>query len=355
MRADLVLIIGTHLSDENPVTDYMVRRMARENRTPVMIVSPRAMKLDRTAHLTLRHRPGTENEVLAALILGLLNRNADRLSGHPAVGAAGSTDAQPLLQAADIAVQQTDRLAAALNEANSVGILAGTEFLRFPRGQLALKNFGEVLKTLDKKLLIVPILDRCNQRGAWEMGAHPGYAPGYRRVSRMGMGQDRMLAAAAAGELKTLFIVRQDPVVVCADSAFVRKALSNLKFFLVQDIFLTETAKMADCVLPGACFAEKEGTFTNQEGRVQTLTRLMRPPGKAMRDFKIFARIGQLFDPNFARDVGQASAVFAEIRQSVGMYAEVDLTFNNRRNEDNDLDNRAALVKAAPDTDAAKF
>ncbi|RJQ80063.1 MAG: NADH dehydrogenase (quinone) subunit G [Desulfobacteraceae bacterium] len=347
MQADCVLIIGTHLSDENPVTDYMVRRMARENGTAVMIASPRAMKLDRSARLTLRHIPGTGKKLLEALTLLLGEQNAERLSTHAAVTAVKDVGAQPLLSAADVSSEKAAQLAALLNNASSVGIMAGTEFLRFPQGLTALKTFGEVLQALGKKLLIVPILDRCNQRGAWEMGVHPGLHPDFRKSQLTGLGHDGMFQAAERGEMQSLFLIQEDPLAAAADPAFIKRALERVNFLLVQDIFLTETAKLADCVLPGACFAEKEGTFTNQEGRVQSIARLMRPPGRSMRDFKIIAAIGKLFDPSFAEGTENASSVFSEIRKAVGMYTHVSLVFNNKRNEDNDLDNKSALIEAS--------
>jgi predicted molibdopterin-dependent oxidoreductase YjgC len=156
-----------------------------------------------------------------------------------------------------------------------------------------------------------------------------------------------MLAAADRGELDALYIIGEDPLATYPEPAFVKRALARLDFLLVQDIFLTETARAADCVLPGAAFAEKEGTFTNQEGRVQAIRRLMRPPGQSWRDFKIIAAIGGLFDPRFAAEAPSAAAVFEAIRQTVGMYRDVDLTFQNQRNEANDLDNQAALIKAS--------
>jgi NADH-quinone oxidoreductase subunit G len=222
--------------------------------------------------------------------------------------------------------------------------MAGTEFLRFPQGIAALATLVHVLETLAKKVLIVPILDRCNQRGAWEMGVLPGCGPGYRDERQSGLGCRQMLAAAQRGELESLYLIGADPVAVHPDEAFVRNALSKVKFLIVQDIFYTETAKLADCVLPGAAFAEKEGTFTNQEGRVQSSARLLKPPGQARSDLVIISEIGRRFESAFAPQTRRFLPVFEEIRKTVPMYREVSLAFVNRRNETNELDNRAALI-----------
>lgn len=347
MATDCVLIVGTHLSDENPVSDYMVRRMARENNTPVMIASPRAMKLDSSACLSLRHLPGTENEVLTAIALALGNDLREKITTSAEFAELPDLRPDDCLRAAGVEQNLIADAAEQLKNAASVGIMVGTEFLRFPQGCAGLAILTKILKTLEKPVTVIPILDRSNQRGAWEMGVHPEFALGYQNSAQPGLGHAALLAAAEKGELGSLYIIGEDPLATYPDADFVNSALSRVNFLLVQDIFMTATAKMADCVLPGTCFAEKEGTFTNQEGRVQAIKRLMKPPGKAFSDREIIGAIGRLYDQAFTPRTKSSGPVFEEIRQALGMYREVDLAFVDQRNEDNDLDNRAALVKPA--------
>ncbi len=204
-----------------------------------------------------------------------------------------------------------------------------------------------ILKSLGKKVPIMPALDRCNQRGAWEMGLHPGFGPAYTSVNEAGLSYDDMLKAASTGELDCLYMIGEDPVAEHQDTAFVTEALSKLKFLVVQDIFLTDTAKVADVVLPGATTVEKEGTFTNQEGRVQAIKRLMHPPGIAKSDLEIVAAVGGCFDPSFAPGARGSAPIFDEIRREAVMYKEVSLVFNNKRNVNDKLDNKEALVKGS--------
>ena len=345
MATDCVLIVGSHLSDENPVTDYMVRRMARENNTAVLIASPRAMKLDASASLSLRHAPGAENEMLAAATLAIAESNADARSALDGLESIKRVSTEDLLRTAGVNAEEIDDLAQRLHNASAIGILAGTEFLRFPQGTAGLWILVTVLRALGKKVLMVPVLDRSNQRGAWEMGVLPQLGPGYGDPEQTGRGHEEMFEAAERGELESLYIIREDPVAVHPDENFIKSALSRVNFLLVQDIFLTETAAMADCVLPGASFAGKEGSFTNQEGRVQSIKRLMPPPGTAHSDLEIIGAVGRQFDETFAPRTRNFSPVFEEIRNAVAMYRDVSLTFVNQRNEANDLDNRDALVK----------
>jgi NADH-quinone oxidoreductase subunit G len=354
MATDCVLIVGSHLSDENPVTDYMVRRMARENNTTVLIASPRAMKLDSSASLSLRHAPGTEREMLAAATLAIGNYNADKLSAHDGLDALKKIAVEALLGTAAVTVEEINDLAKHLNDASAIGILAGTEFLRFPQSTTSLATLVTVLRALEKKVLIIPILDRSNQRGAWEMGVHPEFRPAYHNAEQTGLGHDEMFEAAERGEFESLYIIREDPLATHPDAEFVKRALSKVNFLLVQDIFLTETAGLADCVLPGAGFAGKEGTFSNQEGRVQSIKRLMRPPGAAHSDLEIIGAVGRLFDEAFTPKSRSFLPVFEEIRKETAMYRDVSLAFVNQRNENNDLDNREALIKDSGVTVAAE-
>jgi formate dehydrogenase major subunit/formate dehydrogenase alpha subunit len=100
-----------------------------------------------------------------------------------------------------------------------------------------------------------------------------------------------MIPAARDGKLKALYIIGENPLVSDPDLNHCEKSLNNLDFLVVQDIFLTETAKLADVVLPAACFAEKEGTFTNTDRRVHRVRKAMDPPGLAWDDWKITCEI----------------------------------------------------------------
>jgi predicted molibdopterin-dependent oxidoreductase YjgC len=156
-----------------------------------------------------------------------------------------------------------------------------------------------------------------------------------------------MLEAAAEGKLSALYVIGNDLVSGARDEKAARETLTKLKFLVVQDIFFTETAKMANVVLPGASYAEKEGTFTNQEGRVQSIKRLFAPPGRSRSDLWIIGALLGAFTGSERKATKNSAPVFEEIRKEVPMYAPVSLKFVNKKNTDDDLDNKAALVKAS--------
>jgi NADH-quinone oxidoreductase subunit G len=341
MESDTVLIIGSHISDENPVTEYIVRRVSGNRRMNLIIASPRAMKLDSSANVTLRHAPASEKAVLEAITLTI---NASRLSEDEKLKAIKDSKMTALLSAAGVSADAVAEIAKRLQASESVAIIAGTEFLRFPDGTSGLDLLKGVLKNAGKKVTVMPALDRCNQRGAWEMGVHPSFGPGYSKTQE-GLGLEAMLEAAMRGEMDALYVAGEDIVSNYPDKEFARAALSKVRFLVVQDIFMSETAKLAHVILPGASFSEKEGMFTNQEGRAQIIRKLIALPGKAKRDLDIIRAIGESFDASFGPK--NPVLVLDEIRRANPMYSEVSLVFNNKKNSDNRLDNKAAIVKGA--------
>lgn len=163
------------------------------------------------------------------------------------------------------------------------------------------------------------------------MGCLPDVVPGYQKVSdpivrekvrgawngavippAPGMSVMKMMEAAGNGEVKALFIMGENPMVTDPDSHHVRHSLENLDFLVVQDIFLTETAQLADVVLPAACWGEKEGTFTNTCRAVQRVRKAVESPGEAKADWEIITsiarRLGAAWDFESASDVFEAIA-----------------------------------------------
>jgi len=186
-----------------------------------------------------------------------------------------------------------------------------------------------------------PLRGQNNVQGACDMGALPTDYPGYQKVADQEVMEDitctwgcsdlgctpglkipEMIDAAAKGDLKVLYITGEDPVISDPDTNLVEKALNNLDFFVVQDIFMTDTAEFADVVLPAACWAEQEGTFTNGERRVQLIRKAVDAPGEAKYDWEIFCDLAKRMgaDPEMFT-YESAQDIFEEIRSVTPQYA----------------------------------
>jgi predicted molibdopterin-dependent oxidoreductase YjgC len=132
------------------------------------------------------------------------------------------------------------------------------------------------------------------------------------------------LSALANGNVSALYLIGHDPVGEAATAEAARAALARADFVVVQDIFLTETAKLASVVLPGAAFAEKNGTYTNLERRVQRQGAAITPPGDARADWQIVRDLGIALGGDF--DYQDSSDVTAEIALAVPQYAGMTLS-----------------------------
>ncbi|MEK7679484.1 MAG: molybdopterin-dependent oxidoreductase, partial [Deltaproteobacteria bacterium] len=347
LNAGALVIIGSYLTEENPVVDYIVRRISAYGRPRVIIASPRAMRLDSSASVVLRHEPSEERTVLNAIALKLHQANAGKLSQVEALKLVIDRGLDVLLKDSGMDAGTLEKAARVINSAGSVAVFAGTGFLRHPSGISGLALMREALSALGKKPLVMPLFDRCNQRGAWEMGVHPEFGPGYNQAEGAGLGSWAMLEAASRGELDALYLAGDDIISSSPDPEFALDAISKVKFLVLQDMFMSETAERAHVVLPSASFAEKDGTFTNQEGRVQLIKRLLRPPGSAKSDLEIFGSLINAF-ANLPAGKANAGAVFEEMRKEIPAYRKVSLFFNNKRNTNNMLDIKEALVSPHP-------
>jgi len=182
-----------------------------------------------------------------------------------------------------------------------------------------------------------PIRGQNNVQGACDMGALPNVYSGYRNVTKpehatffedawgvplnhdLGLRIPEMFDAAHAGELKSMYVMGEDPILTDADANHVRAAIEALEFLVVQDIFMTETAKHADVILPAACYAEKDGTFTNTERRCQRVRKAVEPPGQARADWEIIADLSNRM--GYPMTYESPADIFDELRRLTPTYA----------------------------------
>lgn len=185
-----------------------------------------------------------------------------------------------------------------------------------------------------------PLRGQNNVQGACDLGALPNVYPGYQKVNvpeasqkfekawnttlsqTPGLTHTEIFDAVLDGEIKALYEVGENPVLSEANANHVIKAIEQLEFFVVQDIFLTETAKYADVVLPAASYAEKDGTFTNTERRVQRVRKVISPVGESKPDWKITCEIAQKMGKN-GFDFTHPSEIMDEIASLTPSYGGI--------------------------------
>ncbi|PTM96254.1 NADH-quinone oxidoreductase subunit NuoG [Mycoplana dimorpha] len=301
---DCVLVVGGNVSEENPVTEYLLRDAARRRGTRLLMLSTRPSRLDADARAVVRAPPGGESASIGAVVAGLVAAAGQALPGEvfAAVGATASGSAAA-------ASEDGHPMAAALMESRSVALLVSVDLLRSPEARLSLQQLGnllQLLRLLDKAPVMQFLFDRANQLGAWDMGVLPAALPGLRpvadSVARAALGEvwgadvpaepgadfGAMLDLCDRRQMGMLYIIGSDPLLSCPDRAFVQRALGSADLLIVQDAFLTETAGLADVVLPAAGYGEEAGTFTNNEGRIQTVAKFREQRFAARDNLAIF-------------------------------------------------------------------
>jgi NADH-quinone oxidoreductase subunit G len=331
---DCVLVIGGNVTEENPVTDYLLRDAVKRGQTRLLMLSARPSRLEADASAVVRVPPGGEAASLAEIAGSLISADgSSRGIDHPD---RGTTIDRP---AATGDGEDPGRLIAGLLESRSVAVVVSVDVLRSPEQ-------GAVVEQLDSLLLALQALgkspatqflfDRANQMGAWDMGVLPSALPGLRPVAD---GAARMVLSQAWGadvppepgadfaamlercideRMGTLYIVGSDPVMTFPDRDFVTRALGAADLLIVQDAFVTETAGLADIVLPAAGYGEEAGTFTNNEGRVQQICRFRQPAFEAREHLAIFDFVASLREQAW-RPATQAE-IFGEMTRLIPAY-----------------------------------
>ncbi|MBP9500922.1 MAG: NADH-quinone oxidoreductase subunit NuoG [Candidatus Promineofilum sp.] len=303
-KGDAILVVAADLHEEAPVWWLRVKQAADRGAT-LVVLNARATRLDKHATHSIRCAPG---EALTAarelLTMAYVDVGAAE-EGSPAAVAASLMEAENLVifyGAEGLTYQETDTLARTL---------ANLLLLKRGEGDEAVAHAGR------KNSGLVPVWSHANTQGAWDMGIHPAYGPGYSAIANPGLDAAAIYSGAADGSLEALFVLGTDPV---GDELL--DGRGQLSFLVVQELFMTETAAVADVVLPAQSWAEREGTFTSGERRVQRYYPAIPPAGEARPDWQILAQIGERV--GMGKAAFAASLVFKELAKATAPYKEMD-------------------------------
>lgn len=319
-RAEVIMIVGANPEEAHPVLGMQVRRAVEEG-AKLIVVDPRDIGLAKLADIHLKLQPGT-NVAFANGIVHVLIREGLVDEAFVAARTEGFKELKEMAasytpeRVAEICrIDARDLVAAAklYGEAGTAAImycLGVAEHTTATDGVRALANIALVNGKVGRAGCGVnPIRGQNNVQGACDMGAMPTDFTGYQKVfddaarakfetawgvplkAEPGLRSTEVLPAAIEGRVKGLFICGEDPVRSDPDTTHVVRALESLEFLVVDDLFLTETARYADVVLPSCSYAEKEGTFTNTERRIQRVRKAVEPVGAAKTDIEIAVEI----------------------------------------------------------------
>ncbi len=317
--ADLLFVIGSNTTEAHPIIAMEMKRAVHRGAT-LVVADPRKIWLAGMAHHHLQLTPGTDVWLLNALAHVIIEEElydeafiAEHTEGFESVRAAVASYSPEAAEAnCGVPAEEIRAVARKYATTEKAGIyytLGITEHTHGTDNVYALSNLVLMTGHLGKPSAgLNPLRGQNNVQGANDSGASPVFYPGYQRVidpearARFeaawgtelspdnGLNLNEMMEAIKhpeGGRLKGLFVMGEDILVSEPDLAPLEAGMPHLEALIVQDIFLNETAKIADVVFPATCFAEKEGTFTNSERRVQRVRKAVDPPGEARADWRI--------------------------------------------------------------------
>ncbi|BAB59144.1 formate ferredoxin oxidoreductase [FMOR] alpha subunit [Thermoplasma volcanium GSS1] len=342
-------IIGSNTTEQHPIIGTTVLK-GKKSGSYLIVADPRKTKLASNADIFLQFRPGTDVALLNSIMFVILKENLydeefikNRTEDFDKLAAEIEKYPPELTEAiTGVDAELVRRAAEIYAKYKPSAILYGmgiTQHIHGTENVMSVSNLALMTGNIGKYGAgIFPLRGQNNVQGSSDMGAlaefYPGYIPvdseGVKRFEdlwktelpkKVGLTLSEMFDAAAAGKVKAIYLMGENPVITEANVAEVEKGIENLELFIVQDIFLTETASLADVVLPAATALEKDGTFTNTERRVQRIVSVKSPPGEAKQDWWILSEIAhRLVGTERYRSVED---VFNEITQAIPNYSGI--------------------------------
>ncbi|NVL91333.1 MAG: molybdopterin-dependent oxidoreductase, partial [Desulfobacterales bacterium] len=344
---EVILAAGTDTTQTHPQAASRITRAVSRG-VKLIVIDPRKTQISNFANVHLRLKPGTYVALINGLIHvilkdGLINeedvfRTTSNLDSLKKMVEEYTPDyVAEVCGVSGSDLEKAARLFAAANKAMTVYSTGATAQAAGKDNVCALANLALLCGHLGAPHNgIVALGEQNNAQGAADMGAVPGFYSGYQPVdskaekvkfeaewnTKLPAGPGlSILEMLSPGRLKALYIMGENPLVTAPDVGLTSETLKRLEFLVVQDIFLTETAELADIVLPAASFAEKDGTFTNIERRVQRVRAAVNPPGEALPDWKIITDVANHI--GYTMDYDSPAQIMQEISRLTPIYAGI--------------------------------
>lgn len=320
-RTQVFLVIGSNTTEAHPIIGLQIKKAVKENGAKLIVADPRRIRLVGFAELWLAQKPGTD----VALINGLMNvilaegladnmfiadRTEDFKELEKVLPRYTPETVEKITGVPADDIRQAARLFGKAERASIIYSMGITQHTTGVDNVLALADLALLSGNIGREGTGVdPLRGQNNVQGACDVGCLPNVLTGYQKYTEdeirqkfeqawtcelaceAGLTLTEMFDAAARDEIKAMYILGENPALSDPDISHIKEALKSLDFLVVQDIFLTETAEFADVVLPSVSFAEKDGTYTNTERRVQRVRKVIEPLQGARQDWQIICDV----------------------------------------------------------------
>lgn len=316
-----ILAIGTNTTENHPVIGKKVKRAVRQHGAKLIVADPREIDLVKYADIWLRQKPGTDVALLNGMMNVIISEGLydkayveTRTEGFDAMKAVVEKYTPEYAEKiTGVPAEDIKKAARIYAEAKAASILYTMGITQHTTGVDNVKSCANLAMICGNVGIegggVNPLRGQNNVQGACDMGALPIVYTGYQAVvsdearekfekawgvplpPKPGITIVETLNAAHEGKVKALYVMGENPMLSDPDLTHAKESLGHLDLLIVQDILLSETAQLAHVVLPAACFAEKNGTFSNTERKVQLVRKAVEAPGQAKADWEILSEL----------------------------------------------------------------
>jgi formate dehydrogenase alpha subunit len=349
--SDVIMVIGSNADTSHPTIGLRIHQ-AKQNGTKLLVVDPRRTGFADEADLWLRPNPGSDVALLNGMVHVILEEGLwdkkfveDRTENFEELEIVTAKYTPAYVEQITGIAEDQLRAAARLyaSPGKRCAIYYGMGLAHHATGTDNVKSIANLAMLCGKLGMagggVNPLRGQNNVQGACDMGALFNTLPGYSGLDnndafdryekmwevklprRKGKAATEVWDAILEGDIRGIYVFGEDPVLADPNALHAIKALEKLDFLIVQDIFLTDTAKMADIVFPAACYAEKDGTFTCTERRVQRVRKAVEPPGEAKADWQIFCELSHRM--GYEMPYANPEEIFNEVTQLLPQYAGI--------------------------------
>jgi len=351
-RADLILIVGADTYDDNLIFSNKMREAMRKNNAKIILVDPRKTQWEKWADFWLRPLPGTDIAWINGLVRLLIEKGAfskefieSKTEGFETLRSSEEKFSPEFVKnTAGISPAELEGVANLYLSARKRAIVFGSGVTQHANGTEiveALCNLALLTgETEEGGGGVYPMLTQNNAQGAFDMGSLSEFLPGYQRVED-GMARKKfeeiwergipknpgftymeMFDKILEGKIKALYILGEDPFINLPNLERLKNGLRQLELLVVQDLFMTHIGSYAHVILPGVSFAEKDGTFTSMERRVQRVRKAISPVGDSRPDWKILCDLSTKM--GYPMGYQSPAEIMDEIASLVPIYAGVN-------------------------------
>ena len=375
--ADFLFVIGSNTSEAHPIIAMEMKRAVRKGAT-LVVADPRAIWMTSIAEKHLQLNPGTDVWLLNAMAHVIVaedlidrefieNQTENFEQVKEAVASYTPEKAEEITGISADDIRWTARQYATTEKAGIYYTLGITEHAHGTDNVYALANLVLMTGHLGKPSMgMNPLRGQNNVQGANDAGATPMFYPGYQRVDDPdvrakyekswgvplspvpGLNLNEMMKTVGE-QMRGFFVMGEDIVLSEPNVLELEKGLNNVDFIVMQDAFLNETARFADVILPAAVFAEKEGTFTNSERRIQRVRKAVEPPGEALPDWEILVMLANKMGANWSYK--DPAEVYADMVKDVPQFAGISHEKLEKIDRTAGEENIAGLQWPCPDAD----